>query len=230
MKKLIAVGGVVLITVIIAITILYFYLLFKVFTVFGFWTICWTTIVATCSGFVLGHLFGSRSESNGSIMYNPKELPKVLHIVISLLIGYFLYTKIDVPNIDHYNYLFGMFYLILLALLPLGWALYKLIRDRNDFVKIDGSLLSYRDNSEQGQINLNKVRKITLLGNLVFEFTDKTEQTIKVSEMNFNAADLISLVVDIESRISKDTSANDESESAVDESKKNPFEVNSNEL
>lgn len=172
--------------------------------VFGFWTLVWTGFVNILSGVLLSNFIGSRKELNGVITFNPKEWPKLLTILICLLVGYYLYTIISVPNISSYDYIYGLSYLILLTGLPVLDALYKLIRDRNDFVKIEGGFLSFRDNLEIGQVDLNKVKKVSMLKDLNIELNDQTNQLIKLSQMNFNLVDRISLLKEIQGRIPQD--------------------------
>ena len=83
------------------------------------------------------------------------------------------------------------------------WAVYKLIRDRNDYVQIDGHLLSYKDNALTGDIDLNTVVKITGKKDIKFELDDHTYVTIKLSQMNFNEADRNALVKEINIRLSQ---------------------------
>lgn len=195
--------GLVILIVIFAIAIvtLFGYLIYKTWVVFGFWTLAWTGLVTTLSGTILGQLIGSRIESAGKIIYNPKEWPKFVNIIICALVGYYLYTIISAPNIDEGNYYFGLCYLILLTALPIVWAVYKLFRDRNDFVEIDEKFISYKDNMKTGKFEISKISKIE--GALTIHFTDETTHNIALSNMNFNAADISSLTKDIQSRLPK---------------------------
>jgi len=61
---------------------LFSYLFYKTWVVFGFWSLVWTGLVTTLSGTILGQLIGSRVESHGKIIYNPKEWPKFINIII----------------------------------------------------------------------------------------------------------------------------------------------------
>jgi hypothetical protein len=146
------------------------YLIYKTYDVFGFWTLVWTGLVSIISNFSLGHYIGSRRESNGVITYNPKELPKFLNILVSIAIGYDLYTIIDVPNISKYDYIFGMTYLILLTAIPILFTIYKLIRDRNDFIVIDGDNLKYRDNDDVGDFLFTDIANVEISGGIKLTF------------------------------------------------------------
>jgi hypothetical protein len=86
---------------------------------------------------------------------------------------------------------------------PVIWAVYKLIRDRNDYVQIDGHLLSYKDNAKTGDIDLNTVVKISGKKDIKFELEDQSYVVIKLSEMNFNEADRKALVKEIHLRLSQ---------------------------
>jgi hypothetical protein len=116
-----------------------------------------------------------------------------------------------VPTVDENDYLFGLIYLIALTCLPIIWSLYKLIRDRNDFVQIEGQILSYRDNSDTGQVDLNSVIKISGLKDLTLELADQSTLEIKLSQMNFNAADRSALIKEIQLRLPKVSESTEES-------------------
>ena len=85
------------------------------------------------------NLIGARRESNGVVIFNPKEWPKFMVIVLALLIGYYLFNIImSLADFNNYDFIFGVLFLLLFTLGPVIWAIYKLIRDRNDYVKIEG--------------------------------------------------------------------------------------------
>jgi hypothetical protein len=188
------------------------FLIYKTWIVFGFWTILWTGLVSFVADALFGNLIGSRKESNGIITFNPKEWPKFINITISLGIGYYLYSIISAPTVDENDYLFGLTYLIALTCLPIIWSLYKLIRDRNDFVQIEGQILSYRDNAVTGQLDLTTVVKFSGLKDLNFELADQSTLEIKLSQMNFNTADRIALIKEIELRLPQVNEAAKESD------------------
>lgn len=150
------------------------------------------------------NLIGARRESNGVVIFNPKEWPKFLVIVLALLIGYYLFNIImSLADFNNYDFIFGLLFLILFTLGPVIWAIYKLIRDRNDYVKIDGHLLTYKDNALTGEIDLNTVVNIGGKKNIRFDLVDQTYVIIKLSEMNFNEADRNALVKEIQLRLTK---------------------------
>ena len=177
------------------------YLIYKTYDVFGFWTLVWTGLVSIISNFSLGHFIGSRRESNGVITYNPKELPKFLNILVSIAIGYDLYTIIDVPNISKYDYIFGMTYLILLTAIPILFIIYKLIRDRNDFIVIDGDNLKYRDNDNIGDLKFADITHVEISKGIKLTLKDSKVVTIKTDSMNFNGKDLLNVFGEIKAKI-----------------------------
>lgn len=177
------------------------YLIYKTYDVFGFWTLVWTGLVSIISNFSLGHFIGSRRESNGVITYNPKELPKFLNILVSIAIGYDLYTIIDVPNISKYDYIFGMTYLILLTAIPILFIIYKLIRDRNDFIVIDGDNLKYRDNDNIGDLKFADITHVEISKGIKLTLKDSKVVTIKTDSMNFNGKDLLNVFSEIKAKI-----------------------------
>lgn len=205
------VGNILIVIIVLALFVGFSYLIYKTYIVFGFWNIIWTGLASIVAELLFGNLFGSRKESNGTITFNPKEWPKFINIAISLGIGYYLYSIISAPTVDENDYLFGLTYLIALTFLPIIWSLYKLIRDRNDFVQIEGQLLSYRDNSDTGQVDLNLVVKISGSKDITLEFANEYSIEIKLSQMNFNAADRSALIKEIQLRLPKLSESTEES-------------------
>jgi hypothetical protein len=201
MKKL---AGIKLEIITLIIGLGFFYLMYKTWDIFGFWTIAWTGIVSLISTFYLGHLFGSRAENNGVITYNIKELPKFLNMLVCLAIGYYLYTIISVPSISSYDYIFGLTYLILLTAVPILYAMYKLIRDRNDFIVIDGNNLKYRDNDENGDFKFTDIASVSFSkynNGITLRFKDSKIVTITTRNMNFNSKDLLSVFAEIKAKL-----------------------------
>lgn len=181
----------------------FLYLIYKTWVVFGFWTIVWTGFVNMMASVLLGQLIGSRNESNGRITYNPKEWPKFLNMAICAVIGVYLYSIISKPNVDRSNYYFGLAYLTLLTALPIVKEVYRLIRDRNDFVEIEGDSISYRDNEKTGKFKFSDIKSVDTGSDLTLHFNDGSDHKIALSNMNFNAADLVSLTLEINSRVPK---------------------------
>jgi hypothetical protein len=186
----------------IALLIVYCYLIYKTWTVFGFWTIVWTALVAFLSSTFLVHLVGSRKKVNDVVTFNPKELPKLLHILVSALIGYYLYMRLDNPKLSSNDRLFGMTYLALLSGLPILSSLFKLIRDRNDYISITDSEINYKDNSEIGIIPISTLATVELgKGGIILNDLDGKETCIKTSKMNFSSKDLLLVLIEIKGRI-----------------------------
>jgi hypothetical protein len=177
------------------------YLFYKTWNIFGFWTLMFTGLLSIISTAFLYNLIGSRNENNGLIIYNPKEWPKFINILVSIAIGYYLYSILSSKIISSYDYNFGMAYLILLTALPIVFALYKLIRDRNDFISISDTNLKYKDNSETGDFKFTDIVKAELIGGIKLTFKDSSEVIIKTAKMNFNAKDLINAFNDIKAKL-----------------------------
>ena len=177
------------------------YLLYKVWNIFGFWTLMWTGSLSTIVSVWLGQLIGSRVEKNGVITYNPKEWPKLISILSSIAIGYYLYTIINNPNILSSDRNFGIAYLLLLTAIPIIIAIYKIIRDRNDFISIDGNVLKYKDNGEIGEFEITSLANVELSGGIKLTFKDNTSVVIKTGNMNFNAKDLVNAFNDIKAQL-----------------------------
>ena len=161
----------------------------------------WTGSLSTIVSVWLGQLIGSRVEKNGVITYNPKEWPKLISILLSIAIGYYLYTIINNPIILSSDRNFGIAYLLLLTAIPIIIAIYKIIRDRNDFISIDGNVLKYRDNGEIGEFEITSLANVELSGGIKLTFKDNNSVVIKTGNMNFNAKDLVNAFNDIKAQL-----------------------------
>ena len=128
-KKIISLGALLAIA-------LFIYLIFRVQSIFGLWTIIWTALLSTLLSKLADVLMGSRKVKENEIIYNPREFPKYISIISSFIIGYYLFTIMNEPTISKINYTYGIVYLWLVTILPPVIAGYKLIRDRNDYVVI----------------------------------------------------------------------------------------------
>lgn len=179
----------------------FMYLLYKTWDIFGFWTLMWTGALSMFSAFFLGNLTSSKTEKGGLIIYNPKEWPKFFNMLVSLTIGYYLYTVISTPDISNYDYTFGMAYLLFLTVLPTSYAIFKLIRDRNDFISISPEILKYKDNGENGEFNFSDIEKVELESGIKLTFKDERTLTIKTGNMNFNTKDTLCAYNDIKSKL-----------------------------
>ena len=97
-----------------------------------------------------------------------------------------------------------MAYLILLTGIPISIAIFKLIRDRNDFISIDGAFLKYKDNDEIGEFKFTDIANIELNKGIKLTFKDDKILTIKTNNMNFNAKDLLSVYNEIKAKLQKE--------------------------
>jgi len=165
----------------------YVYLLYKVFTIFGLWTLVWTGIVSIFSGSALMLLATSKKVEDDKIRYNPKEWPKLLSFLISLGIGYYLFTLLDKEALSEVDYYFALAYLVTLTLLPILIGLFKLIRDRNDELIITPNTISYRDNSRFGEVEISKVESYDKVYRL--HLKDNTTFDIPFKKMGFSTLD-----------------------------------------
>lgn len=179
------------------------YLIYKSWVVFGWWTLTWTGLISMFSTGLLSEITSARSENNGIVIYNPKEWPKYLSVLISLSIGYYLFTKLNLPGVKSGDYTFGVSYLITLTVIPVIYSAYKITRDRNDYINIDSSSLSYRDNENAGNIKFNDIALAKLSAGII-HITLKNSETvvIKLKNMNFNKKDQESAFAEIAQRIS----------------------------
>jgi len=173
----------------------YVYLLYKVFTIFGLWTLVWTGIVSLFSGSALMLLATSKKVEGDKIRYNPKEWPKLLSFLVSLGIGYYLFTLLDKETLSEVDYYFALAYLATLTVLPILIGLFKLIRDRNDELIITPSTISYRDNSRFREVEISKVSKgESYEKGYRLHLKDNTTFDIPFKKMGFSALDQSSAI------------------------------------
>ncbi len=177
------------------------YLLFKTWDIFGFWALLWTILLEVISSLLIGHLVGSRIEKNGIILYKPKEWPKFLNILISLAIGFYLYTIISNPDISRYDYSLGLALLVLLLVLPITYSIYKLIRDRNDFISLTEVHLKYKDNDKSRKFKFSDIATAELSKGIRITFKNGDTRDINTDNMNFNVKDLTNIISDIKAKL-----------------------------
>lgn len=205
------------IAIIIILVVAYFYLLWKVWSVFGFWNIIWTGIVAVIATTTFELMARARKQDGSVITYNPKEWPKFLAILVSGLLGFYLYNLLRDPSLTSNDQLFGMLYLLVFAALPSAWSLYKLIRDRNDFVRIDETTVSYKDNSDTGTYSLKDIKKVDSNGKQLFLILQSEETvTIDLKNMNFNGVDRASVYMELSALITPEETAAETLTDSVD--------------
>jgi hypothetical protein len=180
----------------------FLYLVYKVWDIFGFWTILWTSFLGGFSTLVLTNLISSRSEAGGSVIYNPQEWPRYLNVAVSLGIGGYLFSLLKKTEISSYDYQFGLSYLLFLSVLPAVFSLYRLIRDRNDYIEISESSIRYKDNEETGDFPVTDITgvEVTATG-IKLTFSTGTERTIRTPQMNFSTKDTLLAATEIKGRI-----------------------------
>ena len=177
------------------------YLIYKTWNIFGFWTMAWTGGLELFSAALLDQLIGSRTVKNGLIVYNPEEWPKFLNMLVSLAIGLYLFTILNNLEISSYDYTFGLSYLILLAALPICYSIFKLFRDRNDFISIDNYTVKYGDNNEKGEFKFTDIAKVEISKGIKLTFKNDKVLTIKTDNMNFNKSDMLKAYIDIKAKL-----------------------------
>ena len=194
---------------ILVLLVAFLYLVYKVWDIFGFWTILWTSFLGGFSTLVLSNLVSSSSEAGGAIIYNPQEWPRYLNVAVSLGIGGYLFSLLKKQGeLSSYDYQFGLGYLLFWTLLPAAFSLYRLIRDRNDYIEVSETSVRYKDNDETGDFSISDIAgvEVTAFG-IKLTFTSGTECTIKTPQMNFNVKDTLLAANEIKGRIpANDTS------------------------
>ena len=93
------------------------YLIYEIWTIFGFWRLIITGFINFLASLILFQLVGSgKSEKEGVLIYNPKEWPKLLGIVVFLVVAFYLYNYINQKeNLTSLEYYYGVVYLSLLS-------------------------------------------------------------------------------------------------------------------
>ncbi|NDA64362.1 MAG: hypothetical protein EBX50_20390 [Chitinophagia bacterium] len=176
------------------------YLLWKVWNVFGFWNIIGTGIIASLSSVIFGRITSSRSKKNEVVTYNPKEWPKFLTIGVMLLLGFYLYSILPSQKESNEDYIFGLAYLIIFTAIPTVWSTFKIIRDRNDFVKFDSQKLWYKDNDNTGTYKFSEVAEI--FPGLTLMLNNGEVVEIKLKNMNFTPKDKSELYQELYKKVS----------------------------
>lgn len=202
---------------IVILVVAYFYLLWKVWSVFGFWNIIWTGIVAVIASTTFETMARARKQNGSVITYNPKEWPKFLAIIVSGLLGFYLYNLLGDPSLSSNDQLFGMLYLLVFTALPTAWSLFKIVRDRNDFVRIDETTVSYKDNSRTGTYAIKDIKEVSSTGKkLTLTLNSDETVTIDLKNMNFNGVDRTSVYVELLALITPDESVAEPTLDALD--------------
>ena len=185
--------------------IAFFWTLNKSFDVLGTNRVLICIVVEFLAAIPLLNFVGSgRLVNDNTIIYNPKEWPKFLGIIIYIITGVYLFIVLkSKPNISSLDYFYGLFYIILLVFIPIIYNIYRIIRDRNDYVKINNGVLSYQDNNNRNEFIIDSIKDVVYKNKqLVVEFKDKSEsETIHLKKMNFNIRDTRNLVKDIKSKL-----------------------------
>ena len=183
----------------------YVYLLIETWIIFGFFTLLWTNLLCFFSGTILSLVSIGKKTVAGTVSYNPKELPKLLAILISLGVGIYLYTLLDKNSLGEYRYILAICYLITLTLIPSLISIYKLIRDRNDNLKITSNTISYRDNKSYNEVEIKDVKKgETFDDGYRLVLKDNTNFDIPFKKMGFNFLEISSAINAIQEAISSD--------------------------
>jgi|TARA_B110000967_G_C18815687_1_gene526003 hypothetical protein len=186
---------------------LYVYTLINAWEIFGIKRLVILTMTSIfIAGPFISFIGSGKSEIDNAIIYNPKECPKFIGILIYFLIGVYLYLFLTSNSIyGSSEYYFGLAYIVINLLMPNIYSIYRLVRDRKDFVKINNGVLSYQNNNNRNEFILDNINYVEYkYKHLVIEFKDDAKnERIPLKEMNFNVRDSINLRNDIESQLKK---------------------------
>lgn len=185
-----------------AILAINFVLVWFVTDILGFWPIISIFLITTTATVVFNKV-GSRSESEGVITYNPKEWPKFVLILVGACVGYYLYSLLGELKIDEGQANIVWAYITLNSILPVLISTYTLIRDRNDYITITSTHVSYKDNSKAEEINFEDIASVSIEAGIKLNLKDNSFVLIQTPKMNFTVKDIVGVVADINSKITK---------------------------
>jgi len=178
------------------------FLVYKTWMIFGFWNMIWTGLLTSVSGAAIQLLFSARRVKNSTVIFNPREAPRFLHVALCLGVAYYLYTLIAKPEVSPDDYIFGLVYLLALTCLPAGISIFRLLRDSRDFVSIDAELLWYRDNKTRNEFAVADITGVEMEGRkgLILHLKDGSKHAIPLARMNFSARDMQLLHTEMKQR------------------------------
>lgn len=185
-----------------AILAINFVLVWFVIDILGFWPIISIFLITTTATVVFNKV-GSRSESEGVITYNPKEWPKFVLILVGACVGYYLYSLLGELKIDEGQANIVWAYITLNSILPVLISTYTLIRDRNDYITITSTHVSYKDNSKAEEINFEDIASVSIEAGIKLNLKNNSFVLIQTPKMNFTVKDIVGVVADINAKITK---------------------------
>lgn len=185
-----------------AILAINFVLVWFVIDILGFWPIISIFLITTTATVVFNKV-GSRSESEGVITYNPKEWPKFVIILVGACVGYYLYNLLGELKIDEGQANIVWAYITLNSILPVLISTYTLIRDRNDYITITSTHVSYKDNSKAEEINFEDIASVSIEAGIKLNLKNNSFVLIQTPKMNFTVKDIVGVVADINAKITK---------------------------
>jgi hypothetical protein len=110
-----------------------------------------------------------------------------------------------------------MLYLLVFTAIPTAWSLFKIVRDRNDFVRIDETTVSYKDNSRTGTYAIKDIKEVNSNGKqLILTLRSEETITIDLKNMNFNGVDRASVYVELSALITPEESVAEPTADSVD--------------
>ena len=178
--------------------ILYMFMLYLSWDIFGFWTLVSISILSIVSSLYFNHYLGAgfRREEERFVI-NPKEWPKLLNIIIHAIFIYYLQSVIP-ESLTLGRSVFAYAYLALEAFQIL-LSLTVLIRDRNDFVMIANGKMSFRNNSDYQEFETSDMKgAVACMEGVRITFLDGKEHIIPTKQMNFGARDVSDLLKELE--------------------------------
>lgn len=170
-------------------------LIYNIYSVYGFINLFYILV----SYYFFSHLNKyktSRKEINGIIKYNTNKWPFLLGIILVLIFDFGLYQILIENSISKLDYLFGLIFIIIYALIPLCYFL-KVLINRKDFIAIGQDGINYKDNDIISNIEYSEILNIKVESGIMILLINGTTCHIKTGQMNLNSKNLEKITNDI---------------------------------
>jgi hypothetical protein len=184
------------------------YIIFETYHIFGLLRLVLSSLLT-----VLGLQYFIRkfefnfNQQDPKITFKMSEWPKIVSLILSCVGVIVLFSQVFAQrkNIDDYHYVLSNLYIAILMFSPIGFILYELFRDINDFVYIDSHVLRYRDNEIYREFMLNELKEAEIdeKGGLLLVFKNGDNHHIPTYQMNLSINDTSKLIIRLNKEVSK---------------------------
>jgi len=130
--------------------------------IFGEWTFIWSAAVCFCVYPVLNEILENRQTTPDGHLYEPNRQSNFLSMLIIAGIAIYLYPKIENPKLSTGEHIIALLWFGFIFVFQFVLITYNLIYNRNDYIRISGNILTYRDNDKHEQISLLDIKEAKL--------------------------------------------------------------------